>query len=174
MATSTFGVPISSRRSVFVSYHHGGDQRYYDDLTSSMHDRLRLITDKSLERRIDSADSAYVMRRIRDLHLHGSSCTLVLCGAETWRRKWVDWEIHASLTQKMGLVGIWLPNLPLIDGGTSKPARLQDNVDSQFAQWVSWSDIAANPVALTAAIERANSASRLAIRNERARMARNL
>lgn len=173
IAAGIFGMPSANRRSIFVSYHHAGDQRYYDELSASMHDRLRLITDRSLERRIDSADSVYVMRRIRELHLHGSSCTLVLCGAETWRRKWVDWEIHASLIQKMGLVGIWLPTLPLMSGGTMKPARLQDNLNSGYAQWLSWSDIASDHTTLTAAIERANAAPRSAIRNERPRVSRN-
>jgi aspartyl-tRNA(Asn)/glutamyl-tRNA(Gln) amidotransferase subunit A len=30
------------RRDVFVSYHHGGDQAYYDSLSELMHDRLQL------------------------------------------------------------------------------------------------------------------------------------
>jgi len=162
------------RRDVFVSYHHAGDQAHYDDLSKTMHDRLQLLTDNSLERRIDSSNHEYIMRRIREHHLHGSSCTVVLCGANTWRRKYVDWEIQASLTQQMGLVGVWLPTLPLLpNNGTEKPARLQDNIDSGYAVWVSWSDIVANPAALTDAIERANAAPKRLICNYRVRMERN-
>ncbi|WP_211310871.1 TIR domain-containing protein [Cereibacter johrii] len=175
MMGSSFGAVRPVRRNVFVSYHHGGDQAYYDTLTKTMHDRLQLITDNSLERRIDSSDHNYIMRRIREYHLHGSSCTIVLCGANTWRRKYVDWEIHASLIQQMGLVGVWLPSLPLSpNNGTDKPARLQDNIDCGYAVWTSWNEIAANANVLTEAIERANSASKLLIENTRVRQGRNL
>ena len=175
MIGSPFNQRQQVRRNIFVSYHHGGDQAYYDNLSETMHDSLQLLTDNSLERRIDSSSHDYIMRRIREYHLHGSSCTIVLCGANTWRRKYVDWEIHASLSQQMGLVGVWLPTLPLLaNNGTEKPSRLQDNIDSKYAVWISWSDIVANPVALTDAIERANMASKRLIDNSRPRMERNL
>lgn len=163
------------RRDVFVSYHHGSDQAYYDNFVELMHDRLRIITDNSLDRRINSADHDYIMRRIREHHLHGSSCTIVLCGVDTWRRKYVDWEIQASLGQQMGLVGVWLPTLPLLaNNGTDKPARLQDNIDTGYAVWISWGSIVADPLALTDAIERANGTSTRLINNARVRLDRNL
>lgn len=175
MIGSSVGPARHIRRNVFVSYHHGGDQAYYDSLSTNMHDRLQLLTDNSLERRIDSSNHAYIMRRIREHHLHGSSCTIVLCGANTWRRKYVDWEINASLTQEMGLVGVWLPTLPLSpNNGTQKPARLQDNIDSGYAVWVSWNEITANANVLTDAIERANGASKQLIINSRPQQGRNL
>ncbi|MGE7471994.1 TIR domain-containing protein [Bosea sp. NPDC003192] len=163
-----------TRRKIFVSYHHGGDQGYYDDLSVTMHDRLYLLMDNSLERQIDSSNHDYIMRRIREHHLHGSSCTVVLCGANTWRRKYVDWEIQASLDQQMGLVGVWLPTLPLLsNNGTEKPARLQENIDSGYAVWISWRDIVATPMALTDAIETANAVPKSLIVNPQARMERN-
>lgn len=171
MIGSLFNQVRPVRRDVFVSFHHRGDQPYYDSLSGTMHDRLQLLTDNSLERRIDSSNYDYIMRRIRENHLHGSSCTIVLCGANTWRRKYVDWEIQASLTQQMGLVGIWLPTLPLLPHNcTEKPSRLQDNIDSGYAVWISWSDIVANLTALPDAIERANAASKRLIDNSRVRM----
>ena len=44
----------SVRREVFVSYHHRGDQTYYDEFSRAFHDTLKIITDNSLERQIDS------------------------------------------------------------------------------------------------------------------------
>lgn len=171
MATASY----ATRRKVFVSYHHRGDQASYDEFTTAFHDRLQLLTDNSLERRIDSDDVDYVMRRIREHHLHGSSCTVVLCGANTWRRRYVDWEILASLNQRMGLVGVWLPTLPLeANGGTQKPARLQDNINSGYAVWTRWSAIAADHRVLLDAIEQAVTRSATRIDNSRARMLRNL
>jgi hypothetical protein len=163
------------RRKVFVSYHHRGDQVFYDTLSNNMHDRFQLLSDNSVERRINSSDHDYIMRRIREHHLHGSSCTLVLCGANTWQRKYVDWEIYASLKKKMGLVGVWLPSLPLSsNNGTEKPLRLQDNIDSGYAVWISWNDIAENANVLAEAIERANSKQKRLIDNSRPRQFRNL
>jgi len=171
MIGSPFNQVRTVRRDVFVSYHHGGDQTYYDSLSGTMHDRLRLLTDNSLERRINSSNHSYIMRRIRENYLHGSSCTIVLCGGNTWRRKYVDWEIQASLAQQMGLVGIWLPTLPLLpNNGTKKPSRLQDNIDSGYAVWISWSVIVANLTTLTDAIEQANATSKRLIVNSRTRM----
>ena len=162
------------RREVFVSYHHRGDQAYYDEFSRAFHDTLRVLTDNSLERRIDSTDTTYIMRRIREFHLHGSSCTIVLCGADTWRRKYIDWEIKASLDQNMGLVGVWLPTLPLNGNGTDKPARLQDNIDSGYAVWTRLTDIFADHGVLTRAVEDTLAKPRSAIDNSRQMMGRNL
>lgn len=162
------------RRKIFVSYHHGGDQAYYDDFSSVFHDQYEAITDNSLERRVDSASAEYVMRRIREHHLNGSSCTLVLCGLRTPERKYVDWEIQASLNQQMGLVAILLPSITVWEnGGTNKPARLQDNIDSGYAQWLWWNDAISNPQVLLGKIEAANASPSHLIRNDRVRMVRN-
>ena len=52
---SFFGFQGPVRRKVFVSYHHGGDQAYYDAFSSTFHDQYDAITDNSLEREIDSS-----------------------------------------------------------------------------------------------------------------------
>ena len=59
---------------------------------------------------------------------------------ETANRKWVDWEIYASLRpygerSRNGLLGIYLPTA----GET--PARLQDNIDSGYAVTMKWENI---------------------------------
>jgi hypothetical protein len=46
------------------------------------------------------------MQRIRDKHITGTSCTIVLCGSLTPWRKYVDWEIKATLDKEHGLIGI--------------------------------------------------------------------
>jgi hypothetical protein len=175
----TFGYNLqppgySIRRKVFISYHHRGDQAYYDTFSRVFHDKFELITDSSLERAVESADVEYIMRRIREHHLTGSSCTLVLCGLGTAGRKYVDWEIMASLNQQMGLVGVKLPSLLIqSNGGTNKPARLQDNIDSGYAEWVTWENLGAQPESLREAVERANAKSWRLIVNTRSRMQRN-
>jgi hypothetical protein len=162
------------RRKVFISYHHGGDQHFYDELSRIYHDRLEALTDNSLSRMVQSDDSEYVMRRIRELHLTGSSCTIVLCGAQTPARKYVDWEIQATLNQSMGLVGVGLPTLTIgSSGGTHKPRRLQDNIDSGYAAWVMWYQLAQRPQILLEAIESAIAKPARLIDNTAVRMSRN-
>lgn len=93
---------------------------------------------------IDSDDTDYVMRRIREVYLKGSTVTLVMLGRCTWARRYVDWEIQASLRQDRGIVpngllGITLPSYPK-SGGTL-PERLRMNLtghDSCYARWMGY------------------------------------
>lgn len=127
------------RRRVFVSYHHGGDQWFYDEFSRFFHDRWETLYDNSLERQIDSDDTRYVMQRIRDNHITGTSCTIVLIGARTHERKYVDWEIKATLDKQHGLLGVVLPShSKSADGKIIVPDRFQANVLSGFASFMHW------------------------------------
>jgi len=86
-----------TKRKIFISYHHGGDQAYYDAFSRVFGGIYDVIYDNSLERKVDSEDTTYVMRRIREHYVTGSSCTVVLVGRDTWGRKYVDWEILRDL-----------------------------------------------------------------------------
>ena len=165
-----FGAP---RRRVFVSYHHGGDQDAYDQFSRRLDDIYDVIHDSSLDRRIDSNNPEYVIRRIREDYIRGSSCTLVLCGLQTPYRKFVDWEIDATLQQHGGLIGIRLPSLPIVNDGSEKPPRLQDNIDSGYALWTWLDGIFNDPQSLSDLIEQANARSVGLIRNSRPRRLRN-
>ena len=107
---SLFQQPV--RHRVFVSYQHSRDQEYYDEFCRIFHDTHEAVFDNSLERRIDSDNVDYVIRRIRENCITGTSCTVVLVGAETWGRKYVDWEIQATLEKGHGLIGAYLPTAP--------------------------------------------------------------
>src|SRR5947207_2002675 len=107
---------------IFVSYHHGADRQYYDEFSRRFADSYDVCDDNSVARVIDSDNCEYVMRRIRERYLTGSSCTLVLCGAQTRWRKFVDWEIKATLDKQHGLIGVNLPTNPRdIVGRVHKP-----------------------------------------------------
>ena len=101
------------KRKVFISYHHGCDQAYYDAFSKAFCDTYDVISDNSLEREIDSDDVEYVIQRIRNDYVTGSSCTIVLVGKDTWGRKYVDWEIKATLEKEHGLIGVVLPTVPI-------------------------------------------------------------
>jgi hypothetical protein len=46
-----------------------------------------------------------------DDQLDGRSCTVVLIGKDTAKRKWIDYEVHTSWNNKKGVVGIYVHNL---------------------------------------------------------------
>jgi len=161
-------IPLPTKRKAFVSYHHGGDQAYYDYFAAKLADQYEVITDNSLERKIQSDNVDYVMRCIRENYVSGSSCTIVLCGVGTRGRKYVDWEISATLDKQHGLLGVKLPNNPVYNDNTcDKPDRLQDNLDTGYAIWTWWENIIDNPANLTSLIEQANAKPKNLINNRR-------
>ena len=146
------------KRKVFVSYHHTGDQAYYDAFSKASCDMYDVITDNSLEREVDSNDVDYVRRRIRENYLSGSSWTIVLVGKDTWGRKYVDWEIGTTLEKEHGLIGVQLPTAPLAaERKVGVPGRLYDNIPTKYSVWTDWKKITAGAVACTQLIEQANA-----------------
>jgi len=170
-----FGLPhlvVPTKRGVFVSYHHDGDQTYYDTFSDTFNDTYEVIRDNSVDRKIDSEDPEYVMRRIREEYIAGTSCTIVLCGAMTPLRKYVDWEIKASLDKQHGLIGVNLPtNPPDSQNRATVPNRLYDNWQSGYALWVQWNELSANNMRIW--IEQANQKPSSSIRNDRPLRSRN-
>jgi len=163
-----------TKRKIFVSYQHSHDQRYYNAFCQRFCDTFDLIQDNSVERLIDSDDSEYVMRYIRENYIAGSSCTIVLCGPETRWRKFVDWEIKATLDKEHGLLAVRLPNAPLDQYGCChKPDRLQDNIDPGYAAWTTWENLWQHPEVLMQWIEYANQRPKSLIANSRPTRSRN-
>jgi hypothetical protein len=149
-----------AKRKVFISYYHRGDQGWFDYLTRLFGDIYEIFYDQSLDGRVRSDDPEYVNRRIREDYIVGSSLTIVLCGAETWKRKYVDWEIYSTLHHEHALLGIALPTAVKGDkGSTVVPARLHANVESGYAYWMHWTeDPALVQSGVEAAIERSRNA----------------
>lgn len=156
----------STKRRIFVSYHHGGDQAYYDHFSQKFHDDYGLIHDRSLEEPFRSYDPDYVMRQIRERHISGTSCTVILIGRDTWGRKYVDWETKATLDKMHGLIGIKLPSATITSAGSyAAPPRFCQNWASGYALASTWENIMANPKLLGTMIEEANLRSHTNIRN---------
>jgi hypothetical protein len=163
-----------TKRTVFISYHHGGDQQYYNAFSKAFHDTYEAILDNSLERTVDSENPDCVFQRICEDYIAGSSCTIVLCGAETPWRKYVDWEIKATLDMQHGLIGVNLPtNAQNALGRFTVPDRLQDNIQSGFAIWTNWIQFTQNTSTVKLLIEQAVSRSSHLIVNSREMMSRN-
>jgi hypothetical protein len=160
------------KRKVFVSYYHDDDQSYYDEFTRFFSEQYDVVQDSSLDRLIDSDDTEYVMRRIRENYIIGTSCTIVLCGPQTRWRKYVDWEVKATLDKQHGLIGIKLPNnISDLQGRCHKADRLQDNIDSGYAVWTTWES--STIAHLKVCIETANANPKNLIKNDRIMRSRN-
>ena len=144
---------MSYRHKVFVSYYHSEDQAYrelFEGLFSEIHN---IMVSESVEiGDIDPDLSTERIRQIiRDDYLRDSTVTVVLVGAHTWQRKYVDWEIGSSIrdTQhnpRSGLLGILLPTYPRPPEKPENyyhhtiPPRLHDNIECEFAKIYNWSN----------------------------------
>jgi len=163
---------VPPRRRIFVSYHHDGDQWYYNEFSRMFHDSYEVVYDKSLERLIDSDNTAYVMQRIRDDYITGTSCTVVLIGGHTHQRKYVDWEIRATLDRQHGLLGIVLPShTRSADGKIIVPDRFHHNMVTGYASYILWENL--NAQALASAVHKAAGASSSLIDNSMPMKTRN-
>lgn len=146
------GLPkILTRRKSFISYYHKDDEIYRTAFENISKD---LIVNKSVKfGDIDSSTSdEYAKQLIQKNYLHDTTVLIVLIGPKTKCRMHVDWEISAALNFKVGdtyagLLGLLLPTHP--DFGNEKvttaslPARLADNLKSEYAIVADWSTEAA-------------------------------
>ena len=120
-----------TRRVVFVSHSHLHEtetKQFLKDFEGAFIQRHIGVSDR--DDFIESNDPAYVMRRIREKHIGPATVTIVLVGNCTHSRRYVDWEIKASLQQGKdrlpnGLLAIQLPSCP---NGAFLPPRLGKNL----------------------------------------------
>ena len=140
----------NNRHNVFVSYHHGNDQKYRDDFEKLFSDIYDIFVSKSVQIGDipDNTSTDRIRQIIRDEYLRDTTVTVVLIGSETWKRKHVDWEIgssirETSLNSRSGLIGIILPTYPRTDitkyNPYTIPPRLNDNLKCNFAKIYNWS-----------------------------------
>ena len=130
---------VAYKHKIFISYYHDEDQDYADELTDLYEDA---IIDKSLHGDIGYLQNDTILNKIRKEHLKDSTVTVVLVGMHTYGRKWVDWEIYASLRPygartRNGLVAVYLPQ------HSKKHFRLTDNIRSGYAVKLKWDDLSA-------------------------------
>lgn len=122
------------RRKVFIS-HYKGDRIEVDNFIKRFGHLFiaKVLGANDNDEFINSTDTDYVMRRIREKYLDDSTVTIVLLGGCTHSRRYVDWEIKSSLshgayTFPNGLMGIVLPSQ---NNSCHLPSRLEDNWNQQ-------------------------------------------
>lgn len=128
-------------RNIFVSFHQADEleaniwcRRFGDYFNEIRTLGLDELGDEYAEH-INSGDSDYVMRRIREDMIAGTSCTVILIGKCTWARRYIDWEIAATLrdftdSARGGLIGVQLPSAA-DHGWATLPPRLALNIANE-------------------------------------------
>ena len=114
-------------RKVFVSYSHRLDQEAAEEFRRLFSDERDVFIDKSIRHDIGELQKETIKTRLREL-IADSSVTVVLLGAETGGRWWIDWEIYNSLRKgegknRNGLLGVRIKHKQHWD-----PERLNDNI----------------------------------------------
>lgn len=123
------GTPTPIKRRVFIS-HYKGDRNEVDAFIQQYQHVFTpyVLGANDNDEFIDSSNTDYVMSQIRAKYLKDTTVTIVLLGSCTHSRRYVDWELKASLRQgehtPNGVMSIILPSQ-----GTScwLPPRLKEN-----------------------------------------------
>jgi MTH538 TIR-like domain (DUF1863) len=125
-------------RNIFLSFHQSDEleaniwrrryEGYFNEIRTLGLDEFG----DDFTEHINSGDPDYVMRRIREEKIAGTSCTVVLIGKCTWARRYIDWEIAATLRDFLdslpgGLIGVQLPSAGQ-HGWDKLPPRLALNL----------------------------------------------
>jgi len=125
---------MSIRHKCFISYHKA-DQKAVNDFCDQFEGsfiKRGIVMEDDI---IDSNDTDYVMRRIRELYLQDSTVTIVLIGKCTWARRFVDWEVQASLRNPRDGYPNGLVAIQLWESYKSLPNRVQLNVESGYSKF---------------------------------------
>lgn len=123
---------MAARRKCFISYFKGDEDavaKFIEDFGHLFIPRV-VGTDYGSDL-INSNNSEYIMSRLRREYLADSTVTICLIGSCTHGRRYVDWELKASLRsgdvyKPNGVLAILLPGLTTAD---HMPPRVLDNWD---------------------------------------------
>jgi hypothetical protein len=133
------------RHKCFISFHQADEDEvvhFIETFEEVFIPRVLGVSDE--DEFVDSSDTNYVLRAIREKYLIDSTVTIVLVGKCTWARRYVDWEVYSTLrndpvNRRSGLMAVTLPSAANYEG-KKLPPRVQDNVrgakgDEGYARW---------------------------------------
>jgi len=122
------GLGASIRRKCFISYYKGDEAaviKFVEDFGEVFIPKV--IGTGVGDDLIDSENSEYIISKIRTDYISDSTVTICMIGECTHGRRFVDWELKASLKRGLnypnGLLGILLPDLK----SAKLPERFEDN-----------------------------------------------
>jgi|SRR5690606_5500145 len=105
-------------RSCFYSFHYVPDCHRAAQIRSiGSIEGNKPASDNDWESVTSGGESA--IKKWISAQMHGRSCTIVLVGAKTANRKWINHEIVQSWNAGMGVVGIYIHGIKNLDGEIS-------------------------------------------------------
>lgn len=124
---------------VFISYYHHDDQ-FYKDTIIAWNKVWGLFDDWSVND--GDIDDTYmsdeqIRLKIRDEYIKDATVLVLLCGRNTKHRKFIDWELHASMydSEKNPKMGILVVNLPGCSNGVRAVERREKDIVSPNGSW---------------------------------------
>jgi antiphage defense system Thoeris ThsB-like protein len=109
------GLRVALRRKCFYSFHYLPDSsRAAQVRNMGRVDGNRPAHDNDWEKVTKGSDPA--IQALIAGQLSGRSCTIVLIGAQTAGRKWIDYEIEKSWNEEKGVLGVHIHNLKDLSG----------------------------------------------------------
>ena len=106
------------KRNCFYSFHYVPDcHRVAQIRNIGTIEGNSPASDNNWESVKDGGDAA--IKKWIDVQMTGKSCTIVLVGAETSGRKWINHEIVKSWDASKGVVGIYIHGIKDISGNTT-------------------------------------------------------
>lgn len=130
------------KHKVFISYYHKDDQCYKDKLLK-LNKKYDIFDNYSVpENDVDDSGKTResIRKIIRDKYIKDATVLVLLCGRNTRRRKFIDWELHAAMydTKKNPKMGILVINLPTIEQcELASDENDKILIDDNCANWVS-------------------------------------
>lgn len=103
-----------ARRSFFSFHYEPDNSRAAQVRNMGVVDGNKPVSDNDWET-VTKGGAAAIKKWIAD-QMKGRSCTVVLAGSNTAKRKWIDYEILESWNDGMGVVGIYIHGLKNLDG----------------------------------------------------------
>jgi len=105
-------------RRIFYSFHYLPDCARASQIRNmGVLEGNKPATDNDWEDVKEGGDKA--IQNWIDNQLAGRTCTVILIGANTAGRKWIDYEIRKSWNDGKGVVGIYIHNLKDLKGNQS-------------------------------------------------------
>lgn len=130
------------KHKVFISYYHKDDQCYKDKLLE-LNKKYDIFDNYSVpENDVDDNGKTResIRKIVRDKYIKEATVLVLLCGRNTRRRKFIDWELHAAMydTMKNPKTGMLVINLPTIEQcELASDENDKILIDDNCANWVS-------------------------------------
>jgi len=127
-------------RRIFISFNHSDTDKVNGFLgLRNIIDNFEFYNHK-LDHRINSNDTNYICRVIREEYIKPASVTVVLIGNHTSESDWVKWEIAESKRLGKGLLGIKLKDTDGIIPEGLPHNHIGNWQPEKFASWIEWAN----------------------------------